>query len=193
MPSNSLYYRIPNPANTFYTKQYLLKHNEETAVGTQCSLQGAKFHFQIGPLKLQFVSFKKSALYDRQLVGTYAASYKAACYCIIFSLNEWQCVFVSFDKHSFTYAHTQNPTCSKQPTDYDTSLRELQSSSSAFGNFPKHQIFVEWEQEKAVCAKNDKGAFQSSPLWVMIIAWRYFTASDLTNCSFFEGLMRRKR
>lgn len=49
---------------------------------------GAKFHFQIGPLKLQFVSFRESVLHDRQLVGTYAVSNKAARYCFIFSLNE---------------------------------------------------------------------------------------------------------
>lgn len=72
----------------FTLNKSLQNQNTETAVGTSCSTQGAKFHFQIGPLKLQFVSFKKSPLYDRQLVGAYVASFKAARYCIIFSLNE---------------------------------------------------------------------------------------------------------
>lgn len=46
-----------------------------------------QLHFQIGVLKLQFVSFKKPMLYERQLVGAYAASNGDACYCNISSLN----------------------------------------------------------------------------------------------------------
>ena len=86
----------------------------QTAVEALCSTNGSKFNFQIGPLKLQFVSFNKSVLDDRQLVGTYATSYKAACYCFIFSLNEWKCIFVLFVKRSF-YTDTKT-TCAKQPS-----------------------------------------------------------------------------
>lgn len=69
--------------------------NTKTAAGTGGSTQRAKMHLQIGPLKLQFVSFKKLPLYDRQLVGAYVALCKAACYCNIFLLTEWKCIFVS--------------------------------------------------------------------------------------------------
>lgn len=40
----------------------------ETALGTKCSMRGAKLHFQIGPLKLQFEGFRKCLLHHTQLV-----------------------------------------------------------------------------------------------------------------------------
>lgn len=136
--------------STHFTLKKSTIENTETAVGTSCSTQGAKFHFQIGPLKLQFASFKKSPLYDRQLVGAYVASSKAARATVSFfhEINENEYVF--YAKHSFTLTrqHMRKTTklhirCVTDCDELNTSLRESYKLKAAFGGSPKHEILKE--------------------------------------------------